>query len=205
MNFWTAVISLFLVLNAIGCIPLFVGLLVKFNAKKQRAIIIREMLLALLILILFGLFGEKILNVLNINKSIIEIAGGFLLVLVAVRMLFPLEKQEIDSLDHEPILVPLAVPTIAGPGAITTTIIIHHALGNAGLVMSVIFIAWFFSLIILLAASTIKYVLSDRGMIGLERFGGMIIILIAMNMLVNGIVETVKINFSQQKVSLHVP
>lgn len=194
MNFWTAVISLFLVINIIGNIPLFVGLLARFKVKRQRMIIFREMCFSLVILLLFGIFGTKILTVLQIDQTIIEISGGFLLILVAIRMIFP-SKDHVESMEHEPMLIPLAVPTVTGPGSITTTIVIQQAIGNVGLVLGVIFIAWFVSLIIILAASNIKYFLGEKGMIGFERFGGMMITLIAVHMLVHGIVEVVKTNF----------
>lgn len=194
MNFWTAVISLFLVINIIGNIPLFIGLLAKFSAKRQRIIILRELSFGLIILILFAIFGQKVLDVLQIDKSIIQISGGFLLILVAVKMIFP-RVETVESMRHEPMIIPLAVPTVAGPGAITTTIVIQHALDSSAMASLVVFLAWLASLLIILVAGNIKYLMGEKGMIGFEKFGGMIVTLIAVHMLVDGFVNVVKTNF----------
>src|SRR5271165_5021453 len=114
--------SLFFVLNALGNVPFFVGILSSYSVKKQRKIIIREMLIALFILVCFNFFGDQILKVLGIDHCVVGIAGGTLLFLIALSMIFP-KKNHLKVPDREPFVFPLAIPAIAGPGAITAVMI----------------------------------------------------------------------------------
>ncbi len=195
MNFWTAVVSLFLILNSLGSIPLFLALLARFPLKRQKFIIIREMVIALVILVIFGLFGDRALKLLNINQSVIEIAGGFLLLLVSVKMVFPQKESDVDSLHSEPVFFPLAVPLITGPGAITAAIVINSMIPSMITVLGILLLAWGASLAVLLAGSQIKRLLGEKGLTGLERFGGMIICLVAVQMLLTGIFRAVELYY----------
>lgn len=186
-------ISLFFVINATGQIPLFLGLLTRFDQKKQLQIITRELLIALLILILFTFFGDWILEMLGINRPIIAIAGGVLLFLISLSMIFPKTNGNgQEALNAEPMIVPLAIPVIAGPGAITAVMLFAHDSGNPFLIAGAVIVAWIPSLIILLLGSYIKQILGEKGLIAVERLGGMLIALIGTQMLTNGILELVK-------------
>ena len=110
--------SLFLIMNAVGQIPLFLAILAPYQPRKQTFLILREMLIALCILLVFTFFGESVLFYLGITHSVIGMAGGILLFLVSLDMVFPKEK-DIESLTKfEPMVVPLAIPVITGAGAI---------------------------------------------------------------------------------------
>ncbi|GAB4187623.1 MAG: MarC family protein [Simkaniaceae bacterium] len=191
---FSTVVSLFLVINAVGNIPLFISLLARFEPKDQRRIIIRELILAFAVLLLFNYFGNHILRLLQITRPIIGIAGGILLFLTALGMIFPKEESTEPPL-HEPIFVPLAMPVIAGPGAITFVMAYASQVQNSWLMTLAIFLAWLPSLLILLAASNIKYFLGKKGLTAIERFGGMIVTLIAINMLISGLVQLIKESF----------
>ncbi len=193
-NIYTIAAPLFLVINVIGNIPLFVALLARFDPKHQRRIILREMLIALAILLLFNFFGDHILALLGITRPIIGIAGGFLLILIALMMIFPKHGSEAPPL-HEPIVVPLAMPTVAGPGAITAVMVFSHQAHSPLFMTLNIFIAWIPSLIIVLLASNIKRCLGEKGLMACERLGGMLVMLIAIQMLTSGIIGLVKDNF----------
>lgn len=191
-TFGSAIASLFFILNAVGNIPLFVGLLGKYDEKKRQKIIIREMLIALGILILFTLFGESALAALSINPSIIRISGGLLLVFISLSMIFPSPNKE-ENPHHEPMVVPLATPSIAGPGCITS-VMVFASLPEIGpsLTATAIFIAWIPSIVILLFASRLMNYLGEKGLMACERFGGMIVSLIAIKMLATGMLDCVK-------------
>ncbi len=191
MAFWAKVLSLFLVMNAIGNIPLFVGLLARYDLKRQREIILRELSIALFILLLFNFFGDDILELLGISQPIIGIAGGILLFIIALSMIFPRERSEEISL-RDPLIVPFAMPIIAGPGSITTVMIFADHIQNHWLMSLIIICAWIPSLLLLLAASNIKYLLGEKGLTACERLGGMLICLFAVQMFTSNAIDLVK-------------
>ncbi len=197
-TFLTIAAAIFFVLNATGQIPLFLAMLARFDEKRQRKIIIRELTVALAILLLFTFFGDDILRILGITRPIIAIAGGVLLFLISLSMIFP--KAEADNAEkallHEPMIIPLAIPVITGPGAITTVMLYSHETGSAFLVAAAVFAAWVPSLIIILLGSYIKKLLGEKGLIAVERLGGMLVCLIGIQMLTNGLLGLVKDYFS---------
>lgn len=197
-SFFTIAASIFLVLNATGQVPLFLAMLARFDQKRQLKIITREMIVALAILLLFTFFGDAILQILGISRQIIAVAGGVLLFLISLTMIFP--KTVADdgqkALIHEPMIIPLAIPVITGPGAITTVMLYAHEMGSPFLVAGAAFVAWVPSLIILLLGSYIKQLLGEKGLVAVERLGGMLVCLIGIQMLTNGILSLVREFFS---------
>lgn len=196
LTFIGIVISLFLILNATGQIPLFVSLLSPFDHKRQKKIIIRELFIALGLLLLFDFFGNEILTLLGISKSIIGIAGGILLFLISLEMIFPKEKSVNGVQNHEPMVIPLAIPAIAGPGSITMVMLYAHELHSDFLVAAAIIVAWIPSLLILLLSSYIKNFLGEKGLMAVEKLGGMIVCLIGIQMFASGVMTLIKENFS---------
>ncbi len=195
LTFSGAVTSLFLILNAVGQIPLFISILSPYPPIRQKKIIIRELIFALIILMLFTFFGNEILKLLGVTRFVISIAGGFLLLLISLSMIFPSDKGTSGLPKHEPMVVPLAIPVIAGPGSITYVMLMAHQIQNDFLVTAIVFLAWIPSLLILLAASHIKNFLGEKGLMAMERLGGMIVCLIGIQMLVTGIIGTIKEHF----------
>ena len=194
-DIFSRIVSLFFVLNIIGNIPTFIGILSKFDLKHQRKIMIRESIIALIILLLFNYFGNVILKVLGITRPIIGIAGGALLFLIAITMIFPNQSTS-NNIEHEPIIVPLAIPVIAGPGSITTVMVFSTQINNHFLMTLIIIAAMIPSIILLLISSNIKYFLGTKGLVAAERLGGMLISLISIQMLFSGIIDLVKMNFN---------
>lgn len=196
-GFFTITAAIFLVLNATGQIPLFLGLLAPFEHKRQIKIILRELTIALLLLLLFTFFGDKILEVIGISRPIIGIAGGALLFLISLSMIFPKDSNEpLPKLKTEPMIIPLAIPVITGPGAITAVMLYAHETENPLLVGGAVICAWVPSLIIILAGSYIKKILGEKGLVAVERLGGMLVCLIGIQMLTNGILLLVKDYFN---------
>ncbi|MBI5272458.1 MAG: MarC family protein [Chlamydiia bacterium] len=192
-SFLTIAAAIFFVLNATGQIPLFLALLAPFDQKRQMRIILREMLIALGILLVFTFFGDWVLKVLGISRPIIGIAGGILLFLISLSMIFPSsDKTPEKKLTQEPMIIPLAIPIITGPGAITTVMLYAHETGNALLVGVAAFSAWIPSLLILLAGSLIKKLLGEKGLLAVERLGGMLVCLIGIQMFTSGTLLLVK-------------
>jgi len=192
-SFISIALSIFFVVNVVGNIPLFITLLRPFNKKEQKMILLREFGVALAILLLFNFCGDGILHLLGVSKQTIGIAGGFLLIIIAITMVFP--KPSEDGLPaHEPVIVPLATPVIAGPGSITAVMVFAQQIGTIGACIaatSAIFVSFF----IVLIASRIKHLLGEKGLIAMERLGGLIVALLAIEMMTSGIIDLVKARF----------
>ena len=196
-SFASITLSIFLVMNAIGSIPFFVGLLAKFPPKRQRSIVLREMLIALGILLIFTFFGDEIIKLLGVSQAVIGIGGGILLFLIALGMIFPKEESP-HNVRQEPMIVPLAMPLVAGPGTISAVMVYAEHTQNSLIVGTALLCAWLPSLLILLLASNIKYWLGEKAMTALARFGGMLLILISMQMFTQGAISLIKTNFPSQ-------
>jgi multiple antibiotic resistance protein len=191
-SFITIATAIFFVLNATGQVPLFLAMLGHYDQKRQMRIIVRELIIALIILLVFTFFGDWLLKVLGITRPIIGMAGGILLFIISLGMIFPKPGQEIEKLKQEPMIIPLAIPVITGPGAITTVMLYSHETGNPALVAVAAFCAWVPSLLIILAGSFIKKILGEKGLIAVERLGGMLVCLIGIQMFTSGTLLLVK-------------
>src|ERR1700722_8748995 len=191
MSFYSITLALFFVLNALGNIPLFIGLIGHYDLSRQRKIIIRELLIALFILLAFNFFGNKILELLGISEPIIGIAGGILLFIIALGMIFP-KADKAEAPRSEPLIVPLATPIVAGPGAIATVMVYSEQVSNVWVMSGAIFLAWLPCFIILLVSSNIKIVLGKRGLAACERLGGMLISLVSVHMFSSGVIKLVQ-------------
>ncbi len=193
MSIFSVTTSLFFVLNSLGNVPFFVGLLSSYPLKKQKKIITREMLIALLILIIFNFFGNQILHILGIDQCVVGIAGGTLLFIISLSMIFP-KKNHLKVPNREPFIFPLAIPAIAGPGAITAVMIYSQQMHPFHMLIPII-LAWAASAFVLLASSNIKLFLGQKGLVACERLGGMVISLIAVQMFTTGVVGLVQNKF----------
>jgi multiple antibiotic resistance protein len=175
-------------MDSIGNIPLYITFLKGVDPKRQRYVITREMLIALFIIILFNFVGSGLMHFLNIKHATIQIAGAIILFLLCLKMIFPPPHDPHDAVAHdtEPLIVPLAVPLIAGPAVLAAVIIYSHQQTNL-VMIGAIFIAWAASLLLLLASSFLKSFLGWRGIMAMERLMGLVMILIAVQMFLSGL------------------
>lgn len=187
MSLLSIAFSLFLLMDPIGNIPLYISLLNKLPPRKQKKIIFREMLIALVVIILFNFIGEGLMKFLHIGHDTVQIAGGIILFLICLKMIFPTPITERKDLvqEAEPFIVPLAIPLIAGP-SVLAAVMIYAKQETSWLMVGAILIAWAASLIILLAASFLQKLLGARGILAMERLMGLILILIAVQMFLSG-------------------
>jgi multiple antibiotic resistance protein len=182
-------LALFLLMDPIGNIPLFIALLKNIPAKRQRKIITRELLFALGIILFFWLLGEPLLRFLNIQIPTILISGGIILFLIALKMIFPSHNQhEVEFRDKEPFIVPLATPFVAGP-AVLAAVMLYSRSEKAWICIGAIAIAWIASTWILLASSFLKKLLGDKGIIACERLMGLVLTMLAVQMFLEGMVR----------------
>ncbi|MDA8163755.1 MAG: hypothetical protein M0017_01795 [Desulfobacteraceae bacterium] len=188
MTIPSAALLLFLVMDPIGNIPLFLSLLKDLESRTQRLIIIREMLFALVFLLLFLFTGQYIEPLLNLSESSLSMAGGIILFLIALKMVFPTMGFFEETIAGEPFIVPLAVPFIAGPSAwASISIIMTGDPSRWREWLLALLLAWSISGLILIAASSLSRFLGKRGIIAIERLMGMILITMAVQMLTSGI------------------
>lgn len=192
MDIGSKIISLFAIINIIGNLPIFISLLARFDIARQRKIILREMTIALGAYFVFGFAGVKALNALDITPAILSIGGGILLVLIGVKMVFPGDSTDDMQPTHEPFVFPMAIPCIAGPGSLSAVMIFAEQLQSGFLTLLLILIAWIPSLIIALFAPSIKKLLGEKGISAFERIGGLLVTLIAVQMIMGGVFSMIK-------------
>lgn len=185
----SSAVVLFFVLDSLGNVPILLSLLQDIEQKRRWKIIVRELLIALGILLLFLFFGQKLLNLLQLQSESVSIAGGIILFIIGIRMVFPSRHGVIgNTLEGEPLIVPLAIPLIAGPSALATLILFVNSDPNNMLGwLLVLLIAWGLTAIVWLAGPLLYKILRKRGLAAIERLMGMILIMISVQMLVTGI------------------
>ncbi len=195
-EFLSTTLVLFFVMDPIGNIPLFLNVLEKIPLEKRKWIITREILFAMLILILFLYSGNTILKYLNISQFSLKISGSILLFLISIRMIFPPPSQQQgttlfgDLPEGEPFLFPLAIPFLAGPSAIITVIVLSNQdPSKIHLWLLAIIASCFLSLLILLASNIIAKFTGKKGIFAIEKLMGMILIAISTEMFLKGIKE----------------
>jgi multiple antibiotic resistance protein len=189
MDVLSAVVTLFLVMDPLGNVPLFLSVLKAVPPHRRRLVLVREILIAFAVLVVFLLLGGGLLRFLGLEPEAVSIAGGIVLFLIALRMIFPGQGSPSgDALEGEPFVVPLAIPLVAGPSALATLLLLQSAPGaTLHELMLAVTIAWGFSAVILLSSTSLYRVLGERGLIAMERLMGMLLVMVSVQMLLNGL------------------
>ncbi|NLG77714.1 MAG: YhgN family NAAT transporter [Xanthomonadaceae bacterium] len=184
----SAVVTLFLIMDPLGNVPVFLSVLKNVPQERRRAIVMREVVIAYFVLLIFLLVGDHALRLLHIEQETISIAGGIVLFLIALRMIFPQTGSYSDAPEGEPLVVPLAVPLIAGPSAMAALLLLQRAAPSGSLDLWIAMtIAWALTAAILIAAPFFYRILGERGLTAMERLMGMVLVMISVQMLLNGI------------------
>jgi MarC family membrane protein len=188
-----AAATLFFVMDPLGNIAIFNGVLSRFPARRRAQITARELVIALVIMLVLLFAGTAILNFLGLSQSSLNIAGGVLLFIIALRMIFPGAAGEVATEKDEPFIVPLAMPMIAGPSTIAILLLLSSTEpARIWEWCTALVIAWAASTVILTASPFLLRVLGDRGLRALERLMGMLLVLLATQLLLNGVREFVQ-------------
>lgn len=190
MDIISAATLLFLVMDPLGNIPVFLSVLDKVAPERRTRVLIRELLLALGVLVVFLYAGETVLRFLGLSEHSIRIAGGIILFIIALKMVFPVARaaHADDEIQGEPLLVPLAIPMVAGPSTMAVIMLLSsNEPGRMNDWLLALLAAWFISSVILVSATALKRVLGQRGLIAIERLMGMLLIALAVQMLLQGI------------------
>ena len=189
MDIGSAVVTLFLVMDPLGNVPLFLSVLKTVDPRRRRRILVRELAIAYAVLVLFLLLGKWLLSFLGLEPEAVSIAGGIVLFIIALRMIFPGDASlSGEQIEGEPFVVPLAIPLVAGPSALATLLLLQSARGSTpGSLMIALTIAWTISGAILLSSTALYRMLGERGLIAMERLMGMLLVMVAVQMLLNGV------------------
>jgi len=189
VSFVSAVVILLLVMDPIGNVPLFVTLLRNVDAERRTRVILRECAIAFAVLLVFVFFGPVILEVFGISDPSLTIAGGVILFLIALRMIFRHPDGLFgDTVQGEPFIVPLAIPSIAGPAAIATVVLLVSREPQRWMDWgAAVTVAMLVTVILLLFAERISRFVGERVLLAFERLMGLILTAIAVEMLLRGI------------------
>lgn len=190
MTILSAAILLGLVMDPLGNGPLFAAILQGVPEERRRAVVVRELLIALVILIGFLYFGSSVLSAMRISAPALSISGGVVLFLIAVRMIFPNRQAAGMEEESDPFIVPLAMPLIAGPS--TMAMVVLMATREPDRMtdwLIALLAAWAVTAVVLLASGPLLRLIRVRGQRALVRLMGMILTALSVQMLLNGVGE----------------
>jgi len=182
--------TLFLIIDPLGNIPIFLSVLKPVDQSRRRFVLARELAIALLLMLLFLWAGPSLLHALNLSPEAVSISGGLILLIIAIRMIFPSRGGVMasDETDGEPLIVPLATPLFAGPSILATLVLLSESNPERNVDWTLaILLAWAISAAILYGAQFFYRILGTRGLKAVERLMGMLLISIAVQMLLDGV------------------
>lgn len=189
------ILTLILVMDPFGNIPLFITALKRVPQERRTKVLLRELLIALFIMMVFLFGGARLLAWLGISKYSLGISGGIVLFIMSVKLVFNSsidEQAQLSQKDEEPFLVPLAIPLIAGPASLSMLMILSAGdPAKVWYLFIAVLIASVLNGIVLLLSFPISNILGKRGIVALERLMGLIMVLISVNMMMGGISEFV--------------
>ncbi len=196
-NFLQTVITLFIILDPIGVAPMIQSMLQRFTPAQQKKILAREMGFALVILLVFFFSGESLLTWLGLQTGTLSLSGGILLFLVALGMVFPaknmLTGNNGSDEDDEPFIVPIAIPLMAGPASLAMVMLYatqnRHDPISMWMYAGAITVACILAGLVLFIGRHLLRKLGHKGTIALERMMGMVLILISVQMFMNGLAD----------------
>ncbi len=191
MSTLSAGILLFLIMDPLGNVPLFLSLLKHVPPKRRRRVMVRELLIALGVLLGFLFGGQFMLHLLQLKPDSISVAGGIVLFLIGIRMVFPpADGSGIfgKSGDGEPFIVPMAIPGVAGPSAMAALLLLTNTQpGRTADWVTALLLAWLATSVILLSATFLFRWMGESVLTALERVMGMLLIAMAVQMFMAGV------------------
>ncbi|MFZ5638038.1 MAG: YhgN family NAAT transporter [Pseudomonadota bacterium] len=195
MTVASAALLLFLILDPLGNIPVFLSLLRGLPPRRQRIVLLRELLIALAVLMAFLWAGKYALELMHLRQESVSIAGGIVLFLIGIRMIFPPPEGLMGEIpDGEPFIVPMAIPLVAGPSGMAAVILMGSndpaRLGDWSLALC---LAWGATAAILFSATYLYRWLGQRVLTAVERLMGMLLVAISVQMLMDGIAAYLKL------------
>ena len=189
MTIASAALLLFLILDPLGNIPVFLGLLKPLPAHRRRIVLARELFIALVVLMVFLWGGKYALDLMHLRQESVSIAGGIVLFLIGLRMIFPPPEGLMGELpEGEPFIVPMAIPLIAGPSGMAAVMLMgSQEPDRMGAWSLALMIAWIATAAILFSSTYLYKWLGSRVLTAIERLMGMVIVAISVQMFLDGL------------------
>jgi len=189
MDVLSAGLLLFLVMDPIGNVPLFLALLKNVEPERRKIVLARELLIALGVLFAFLFGGGYILDALSLKQESVSIAGGIILFIIGIRMIFPIPEGIFGEIpDGEPFIVPMAIPCVAGPSAMAALLLLgHEEPGRLSEWSLALLGAWLATAVILFASTALYRLLGMRVLSALERLMGMLLVALSVQMFLDGV------------------
>jgi len=189
-TFLSATILLILITDPLGNIPLFISCLRGVSPKRRTIVILREVAIAFAILLIFMVVGDGFLRMMSLTDQSLRIGGGIVLFLIALRMVFPHPDGPFggDTRGGEPLIVPLAIPALAGPSALATVMLLtSQAPGKMFEWIAALTVTMIVCAVVLMLAERIQAWLGERAMMAFERLMGLVLVAISVEMMLGGI------------------
>ncbi|GGY26162.1 MarC family protein [Paludibacterium paludis] len=192
-SFLSATVLLVLITDPLGNIPLFISALKQVKPERRRKVVYRECLIAFTVLLTFMFFGREFLDLMHLTDESMRIAGGVILFLIALKMIFPSGAGHAEKLQGEPFIVPIAIPLIAGPSAMATVLLLATRepgrmpewIGALSLCMLITTLVFLFSV-------KLQKWLGEQAITALERLMGLVLTAISIEMLLGGITSYIR-------------
>lgn len=192
MTLFSATLLVLLVMDPFGNVPLFLSVLKPVPPERRRRVIVRELLFALGFLLVFLFFGRFLLHAIGITEDTLTVAGGVILFLIGLKMMFPPPggafTRDVEEAEDEPFLVPLAIPFVAGPSVQASVLFVMSSDPSRWPEwLAAVLLAWGITGAVLLASVPLAKRLGRRGLVAIERLMGMVLVAIAVKMMLTGI------------------
>lgn len=187
-TFASATILLILITDPIGNIPIFANALKHVAPERRHKVILREILIAFTLLLTFMFVGESFLRVMNLSELSLQIGGGVILFLIALRMVFPPPSTTESEIKTEPLIVPLAIPAVAGPSALATVLLLVSQQPDRRMEwIGALCVTMLVSAVVLVSAERIQRIIGNRLVVAAERLMGLVLVSVAIEMMLRGI------------------
>lgn len=188
MSLFSTFLVLLLIMDPLGNLSSYLTLVNDIEEKRKKWVVIREMLIALFMMLFFNFLGEYIFSVFDLSETTVRLSSGLILFLLAIKILFTAPDNPRANLPKgEPFIFPLAIPLIAGPALLATIMLFAHLQKNEWVMVEAIVLAWLVSVVTLFFGDTIKKCLKTNGLMACERLVGMVLVLIAVQRFLEGI------------------
>ena len=190
MALFSIAFSLFLLMDPLGNMQSFLNTIAGLKPARQKIILMREMLIALFVILCFNFLGEYIFELLKISHITVYFASGTILFLVAIKILFRENGNHIENKKgtEEPFLVPIAIPMIASPALLATVMLYADTEPSIWTMLSAILVAWLATCILLFTSKQIVRIIGTSGLTACEKLMGMILILLSVQRILQGVI-----------------
>ncbi|EPH00275.1 MarC family membrane protein [Propionibacterium sp. oral taxon 192 str. F0372] len=180
-----------MVMDPLGNVPLFLTALRNTAEDRKKRVLVRELLIALVLMLLFLVGGRGFMRLFHVEAPSLTVAGGVVLLLIALRMIFPTPERSLrERIDDEPFIVPLAVPYVAGPSLLAMEVVLVS--GNPGAIgqyLIALLLSWAVSAVVLFFSASLHKVIGEKALTAVERLMGLVLVIISIQMMLSGVAE----------------